>query len=261
MINFKKIKSIIWENILYSTRENLLVWPIFLFALITFLYANITNIPVVSFLEKSAYIWLTAWLQYVLLLLIVVYLTITSFDKDIKSKNIYVVLQHTSRTEFFLGKVISNFLLLFLLNIIQCLIMVIWYLYMFKEFSFDIITIFAFQSLEILVLVLLLSLITIAFQKNIVRILLFWILFIFWHLLHWIHDMIQNWILNFPLLINTMFETLYFIVPNLEAFNVKELVLVQNNLWKDFIYSWLYALWLSVIIYLASIKLLNKKDF
>lgn len=260
-LNLKKIRSIIWENILYSFRENLLIWPVIVFILTLLLYWIILSRAVLWYMAEASYIWTMSTIQYVLMIIVLVYITITSFDKDIKSKNIYISLQHTKRKEFFLWKLISNILLLFLLNIVQMFVMLIWFFLLFKKISFDIVYIFMFQQLEVMILVFILSLITMLISKNIMRVIWFIIVFILWHSLFFLREMLITGELVLPETIKNTLLWLYYIVPNLEAFNVKNSILIDNNVLGMFWTSSLYLLLQMTIFYIIWLFLLNKKDF
>jgi len=257
----KKIKSIINENILYAFRENLLIWPILVFVILLFIFMSVWDAALISNFKNISYISIMWTLQYILWLVVIIYLSLSSFDKDIKTKNIYIILQQVNKREYFLWKLISIFLISWLLNIIFMTIFMLWYLIYFKEMNYSLFYIFAFQQLEFLVLSFIVALVSFLYQKNIGRLLIIWTFLILWHMLPVIKELITRWYLDVWFLIKKIVFWAYYIMPNLSSLNVKSTILIKSDLLMDLLTSTLYASAIIYVLYLISMYIFKKRDF
>lgn len=257
----KKIRSIVNENLLYAFRENILIWPIIIFVLALVIFMNIWDAAIIWNFKNISYISVLSNVQYILWLVVIIYLSMSSFDKDIKTKNIYIILQQVTKKEYFLWKLISIFMLSWLINLIFLSIFMIWYIIYFKEINYELFYIFLFQQLEFLVISFIVALVSLLLVKNIWRILVISTFLIMWHMLSLIKDLIDRWILQLSWLLKWFVSIGYYVMPNLSAFNVKNTILLDTNLFNVFLNSAWYALVLIFLLYLISMRIFNKKDF
>lgn len=257
----KKIKSIINENLLYAFRENILVWPIFVYIILMVVFFTVWDSAIVSTFKNVTYISMMSNIQYILWVIVIIFISLTSFDKDIKTKNIYIILQQVTKKEYFLWKLISIFLLSWLLNLIFLLIFSAWYIYAFKEIDFSLAYIFIFQQLEFLVISFIVSLIALLFSKNIWRIMIIWIFLILWHMLSLIKELIDKWFLDLGFFLDKIITWSYYVMPNLAALNVKNIILLDSNLFWMLVSSTIYSAVLIYILYLISMYIFKRKDF
>jgi len=257
----KKIKSIINENLLYAFRENVLVWPIFVYIILMVVFFTVWDSAIVSTFKNVTYISMMSNIQYILWVIVIIFISLTSFDKDIKTKNIYIILQQVTKKEYFLWKLISIFLLSWLLNLIFLLIFSAWYIYSFKEIDFSLAYIFIFQQLEFLVISFLVSLIALLFTKNIWRIMIIWMFLILWHMLSLIKELIDKWFLDLGFFLEKIITLSYYVMPNLAALNVKNIILLDSNLFWMLVSSTIYSAVLIYILYVISMYIFKRKDF
>jgi len=256
----KKIKSIINENILYAFRENILIWPLLIYIILLLIFSNVWNQAILNDFKHISYVSIMWNIQYFLWLLLIIYLSFSSFDKDIKTKNIYITLQHVNKKEYFLWKLSSIFLLSWLINLIFLIIFKIGYVFLFQDIKYELFYIFLFQQLDFLVISFIVALISFLLSKNIWRILLVSLFLVLWHMLSYIKALIEKWIMELPIFLEKIVNFLYYIVPNLSTFNVKNVILFNTNLLPTFISSLIYGVFLIFIIYNISMYIFKRKD-
>lgn len=257
----KKIKSIINENLLYAFRENILIWPILVYIILMVIFFTVWDSAIVSTFKNITYVSVMSNIQYVLWIIVIIFLSLTSFDKDIKTKNIYIILQQVTKKEYFLWKLISIFLVSWLLNIIFLIIFSLWYIYSFKEIDYSLSYIFIFQQLEFLVISFIVSLIALLLSKNIWRIMIIGAFLILWHMLPLIKELIDKWYLSLWFLLEKVITISYYIMPNLDALNVKNIILLDSSLSSMLVSSTIYSIVLIYILYTISMYIFKRKDF
>jgi len=257
----KKIRAIVNENILFAFRESLLWLPIFLYIIVLLWYWFLWQEAIVNAFREVWYVSVMSSVWYFLSAFIIIYYTIISFDKDIKTKNIYIVLQHVNKKEYFLWKLISIFIISFFLNIIFMIIFNLWYLFLYKDIDLSLNYIFVFQQLELLVIAFFASLFSLLSNSNAMRILLTLIILILGHSIPILYNLTQKGIIQANWISKQIIDSIYYITPNLELLNVKDVIIINSSLWNQLINAILYTVWLIILLYFISMKIFNKKDF
>lgn len=257
----KKIKAVINENLLFSFRENLLIVPIWTYIIFMLVYLLFWDNAILSNFKEISYISIMSNIQYILWVLIIIFLSITSFDKDFKTKNIYIILQQVNKKDYFIWKLISIILISWLLNLFLMLIFYIWYIIEFKELNISLIYIFLFQQLEFFIIALISSVISLALSKNVWRMILIIIIILLWHTIPLLKQLVDWGIMHLSKIWHILTDVVYYTLPNLALLNVKDIILYNSSLGLTFWIALWYTLWISYILYIIAIYIFNKKDF
>jgi hypothetical protein len=261
MIKKNKVLSILKENLLFFKRENYLLIPFTLYTLLIIAYIYLwPKIFIQDFIEIN-YINILSSSQYFIWIIIMVYLWINSIQRDIDSKTIYISLQYVNKKEYIIWKLWSVIVLSWIINFIFWFTFFVWYYYLFNNVDLSLSYIFLFQLLEFNFIAFLSIFISIILKTNISKILTILLLLILWHTMYPLKVMIENQYINISEWLQHVFYVIYNVIPNLESFNAKNVILFNNNLWFDFLKSFLYCFILCFILYIFSEIKLKKKDF
>ena len=257
----KKIKAILNENLLFAFRENLIIVPTLTYLIFMWIYLLFWTSVILNDFKEISFISLMSNIQYFLGISIIIFLSISSFDKDFKSKNIYIILQQVTKREYFLWKIFSIILISILLNILLLIIFYIGYIIEFKTINLNLSYIFLYQELDFIMVAFITSILTLMFQKNMTRLILLFIILLLWHSIPLLKVLLNKWIIVLDWLGKFIIDTLYYIIPNLDRLNVKNTILYKTSLLSDFWFSMIYTLVFTYLIYNISLFIFKKKDF
>jgi len=248
MKNLSKILAIAKENNLFWKNEFILISSSILFTFITFMFT--WNIWFVNDFKEMAYVSLI-WLSYLIISNIAIaYFSIMSLSKDIEWKYIYFILKSTNRLDYILWKFLSIIFISLKINFLFWIIFLFFYKIAVWKLDLFIIYIPLFQLLETLVIASFSILITFIAKNNIARIFIILTFFLVWHVTYSVMNMINNWSITFWKIWNSIYWFFYKLYPNLEAFNVRDVILYNTSLTNTLISSTFYAfLWIFIFLY------------
>jgi len=249
-MNFNfNIKKSIWiakENNLFAKNEFILMSATVLFLFVAWMFA--WSIGFVNDFREMAYIS-SVGLAYLLISNIVAgYFTISSISKDIDWKYIYFILKSANRFEYIVWKLMSVLWVIIKLNVLFAIIFAFFYKFSVGKMDYNILYIPLFHILEAFVIGILAMVITFLSKNNIARIFFLITAYLVGHVIYPVKVMIDNWAINFWKFWNDFYIFLYKIFPNLESFNIRNVLPYNTDVAWMLLSSWIYTLlWMSLL--------------
>lgn len=257
-INLNKIFAIAKENTLFAKNEFIIMSATVLFIFIAWIFT--WNIWFVNDFKEMAYIS-AVWLAYILILNIVwAYFSISSITKDIQWKYVYFILKSATRTEYILWKILSILYVMLLNNILFAITYLFFYI--IAIWKMDVIALYVpiFQLLESMLFSIIAVFITFAMRNNIGRIFLLLSVYLVGHATYSLKLLIDNGAITFGQIGNNVMQFFYMVFPNLETYNMRDVILYNATLWTQFTMAVLYTVVWLVILWFASITLFKNEN-
>lgn len=257
----KKILWILNENLLYIKRENILLIPIWLilFSVIAYILW-FSSLTIMDF-AKSSYVTTISNIQYVILLITTIFLTFSSFEKDFSTKNIYILLQKVKKEEYYLWKLLSIILSIILVNLSSLIIFKLGYMYLFNEVNFSLFYIYWFQTVELILVAFISIILFFTIKKTLAKFFSVLIIILMWSMIPQIKNLISKGVLDINWLAEKVINTLYYMTPNFKAFNVRDVIMINTDIFNNLLISTIYWLSLMWIVFVLTLHIFNKKDF
>lgn len=256
MIDFKKVLSVAKENNLFSKNEAILIAGSSFFILATVLFSTTLRIDY----QAMSYISSVGIVHVLILNIIGAYFAISSINKDISGKYIYFILKSVSRTEYILGKALSIFWILFLINIIFTVVFFAFYIFMVGKVDFAVLYAPIFQFLEAWVFSMFALMLSLFIKNNAGRIFALIAVYFTANSTFSIHTMIKQGAFHFGDIGDKLFNILYVLFPNFNQFNVRDVLPYNTSLAPMLGSSTLYALIFVTILILGSIWAFRKDN-
>lgn len=255
----RALNEIIKENILFAVREKTFYLPIILY-IVSIVFFVINKSIFNTEMLIDTYVSLATTIIFLFTLIPILYLSISSIRKDIVNKTIYFTLKSVSRNVYLLWKIISLIIISFVLNSLFLILFYFWFFLLFWNIDLNYLYIFWLAQLEYIILIL----ITILFSfmtSSIISSIFFIILFIFlWHTAYTIKLILTSNMIELSKFWETVINWFFYLIPNLEAFNVRDMILFNTDLAWFTIKSIGYFILLSFIISFLITRTFNKKD-
>lgn len=247
MINLSKVLTIFKENNLFSKNEFILMSSTILFVFIAWMFA--WNIWFVNDFREMAYIS-SVGLAYLLISNIVAaYFAISSISKDLDGKYVYFILKSANRFEYILGKALSVLYVILKTNTYLTIAFLFFYKVSVWKIDYAILFIPAFQVLESFIVWVVALLVAFLIKNNIARIFFLITTYLIGHVTYPIKVMIDNWAITFGKLWNFIYDIFYKLFPNLESFNVRDVLPYDTNLYNQLLGAvWYSTIWIVVLL-------------
>lgn len=247
MINLSKIFTIFKENNLFSKNEFILMSSTILFIFVAWMFS--WNIGFVNDFREMAYI-ASVGLAYLLISNIVAaYFAISSISKDLDGKYVYFILKSANRFEYILGKALSVLYVVLKTNIFLTIAFLFFYKVAVWKIDYSILFVPAFQVLESFLIGIVALLVAFLIKNNIARIFFIITIHLIGHVTYPIKVMIDNGAITFGKLWNFIYDIFYKVFPNLDSFNVRDVLPYNTDLYGQLFSSIGYAsIWILVIL-------------
>lgn len=196
---------------------------------------------------------------YILQVFIAIFIGATLLSKEIERKTLFLLIPKVSRRESLLvGKIAGLLLVVFVVTLIN-LILLFALLYSRTGFDFAlIIGVSLVYSLLESVILIIIAIFFSLFTSPILSVLFTSALFLIGHS----QGILKVIILKSPVVLAKFLSIFYYVLPNLEKFNIRNDVIYKSiPEWKNFLFVFLYASLYTALIFSISRILFKRKDF